>query len=361
MGLLVIFGAGASYDSINPVTFVENPNRRIPMTPYYRPPLAVQLFEDRPNFHSALSSYPYFNGRVSELRRKTISAGGLNVERELEQIQQEVNQYPPAAVELAAIRFYLRQILWDCGTKWHARAAGATNYAELLRRIEQWWLPRKEHVVLVTFNYDLLLDAALASFPIGLKPSDIDDYVRRDDYKVIKPHGSVNWSRIVEQPPPHGESEPEVTTTMIARVADLRITDSYVINDLSAMNARNMLFPAVAIPVESKSDFACPQSHITAFVQSLTGWRGRRNQSDDTRHVLIIGWRASEGHFLEIVRGHLSKKRVLVIAESQAAAEQTAQNLSKADVERGDIHCSDKAGFSEFLAVQELESFLQAD
>jgi hypothetical protein len=362
MGLLVIFGAGASYDSINPATFITNPNERNIYSPYYRPPLASQLFEDRPNFNDILKLYPYFNGRVPDLRRKVAAgAGGFNVEHELERIKAEAEQYPPAIVELAAMRFYLRRVLWDCGITWHERAAGATNYAELLSRIERWRLPRKERVVLVTFNYDLMLDLAAAAYPVALKVGGMDDYIGRDEYKLIKPHGSVNWGQLVDHHPERSLSDEDVTRLVIERAGELRVADAYTITGLSVSVARDLYFPAIAIPVENKSDFACPRSHLDALVRSLTDWKGRRDQVDDMRHILVIGWRASENQFLELLRGYLEHKRVLVVAQSQVAAEQTAVNLAKAGVERGSVSCSDKAGFSEFLATEELEGFLHAD
>jgi hypothetical protein len=359
MGLLVIFGAGGSYDSINPATFRENPNTRWANRPYYRPPLAAELFEDRLNFNEALTAYPYFTGRVPDLRRKAAVAGALNVERELEQIKQQSETYPPAAVELAAMRFYLRRVISICGSEWHTQASGVTNYAELLTRIEQWRLPREERVVLVTFNYDLMLEMAAAAFPVGLRLAAIDDYIARDDYKLIKPHGSVNWGQLLNHTPEQSLSDDDLTRVMIEQAARLNLSDDFAVTGTSVRIGAQLYFPAIAIPVENKGDFACPQSHMTALLRSITSWRERREQIDDMRHVLVIGWRASENHFLELLRGHLENKYVMVVAETQAAAELTAANLTKAGIERDSVVCSDKLGFSGFLATQELEGFLE--
>jgi len=173
MGLLVIFGAGASYDSIDPTT-VDITDAS------WRPPLASQLFDDRRNFNQALQNYPHFTGRLGDLRRKA-AAGGLNVEHELELIRAQAASYPPARVELAAIQFYLRQVLAECTTRWHENATGVTNYVDLLSRIDRWRLERNERVMLVTFNYDTLLDRALEGFPMRAHLGSIDGYVTRDD------------------------------------------------------------------------------------------------------------------------------------------------------------------------------------
>jgi len=351
MGLLVIFGAGASYDSVNPRTVVFETDLRSVGSDYHRPPLAAELFDARRNFNDVLKLYPHFIGRVPDLRRKAGIAGGLNVEHELEQIKTEAERYPPAAVELAAMRFYLRRVLWDCGGAWHNMAAGATNYAELLSRIQRWRLPRKEHVILVTFNYDLMLEMAAATFPIGLQIAEIDDYVGREEYKLIKPHGSVNWGQLLNHEPEASLSDEDAERTMIERAPELQFTDRFLITGLTVLANRRLYFPAIAIPVENKSEFACPPSHITTLVQGL----------DQIQHVLVVGWRASENHFLDILKGHLDNKRVLVVAENKAAAEMTATNLARAGVERNTVTCSDQLGFSGFLAIDELERFLQSD
>jgi hypothetical protein len=351
VGLLVIFGAGASFDSIDTTAV------RI-TEPIWRPPLASQLFEDRPNFNLALRNYPYFTGRLGDLRRKA-AAGSLNVEHELELTRATAEAYPGARVELAAIQFYLRQVLAECTTHWHENATGVTNYVDLLSRIDRWRHAKRERVMLVTFNYDTLLDRALAAFPISLDLTSIEGYVRRDDYKLVKPHGSVNWGRLLA-----GRSEPnmssdQITRIMIERVAELDFTDEYVVSGLSVQWADNRLtYPAIAIPVEDKSEFACPQVHLNELVRWLTAWKERREQVDDVSHVLIVGWRASENHFLELLTDRLDNKRVLVVTEGAAAAESTAANLQQAGVRRDLILCSARQGFSDFLASTDLESFL---
>jgi hypothetical protein len=362
MGLLVIFGAGASYDSISPST-VFNPPRdgRPTRSEYFRPPLARELFEDRKNFNAALDRFPQFTGRVHDLRLKAMTAG-FNVEVELEEIRKAAENYPPARVELAAIQFYLRQVLWDCGNRWHQEVTGVTNYASLLSRIDRLLRPRNEHVVMVTFNYDYMLERAAAGSPLNFRLSDIDSYVGRDDYKLIKPHGSVAWGHLIANELQTSMSDDDVIKWMIEHVDEVKFTDDYVASGPVVRSGDQLLYPAIAIPVVEKSEFACPQSHIDALIRSLTAWKERREQVDDMRHVLIIGWRASENKFLDLLKGHLNKKRVLVIANGHADSEQTARNLGRAGVEFGSITCSSTAGFSEFLAQPgELEGFLRAD
>jgi hypothetical protein len=91
--------------------------------------------------------------------------------------------------------FYLQQILWACGTRWHKLSHGVTNYAELLARLDKWRYQRNERVALVTFNYDTLLDEAVR-WTLGLQLHSVESYIAAEEYKLIKPHGSVNWGAL---------------------------------------------------------------------------------------------------------------------------------------------------------------------
>jgi hypothetical protein len=131
--LLCIFGAGASFDSVDVRAVHE-----VSSIPDYRPPLARDLFTDRPIFNTALVAFPQFGGRILGIRRSARDQRDFDVERELQAIREEAAEYPPARSELAAVQFYLQRVLGECGTMWHDRAAGHTNYRELLGRIDRW-------------------------------------------------------------------------------------------------------------------------------------------------------------------------------------------------------------------------------
>jgi len=348
VSLLVIFGAGASYDSINPRAFPDKqPTRRIAQIAHFRPPLARELFEDRGNFNLAVASYPQAQGRIMELRLKTVSAADFNVERELEQIKQSAGGYPPVLVELAAIQFYLRRIIGECGGNWQAESHGLTNYRWLLSRIDRWRYPDKK-VILVTFNYDYMLEMSLQGVTEPMVFNKIREYIARDDLKVIRPHGSVTWGQYFQE-----RATPEASEQyIIEHAADLHLTDEFVVTSAQAVGDR-LVSPALAIPVEGKSDFACPPDHITALVDGM----------QDVTHVLIVGWRASESRFLDQLKeGGLADKRILVVANDQKEAEKTKQNLlTTGSIKYPDfVTCSSRPGFSAFLEDDDLENFLRS-
>jgi hypothetical protein len=71
------------------------------------------------------------------------------------------------------------------------------------------------------------------------------------------------------------------------------LTKEYSITGRSSDRAEKSepLFPAIAIPVESKAEFECPDNHFALLQQSVK----------ETTKILIIGWRGMDAHFLELL------------------------------------------------------------
>src|SRR5882762_3497761 len=187
--LLVIFGAGASYDSVAhlPLSAV-NDNLHNPE----RPPLANQLFDNRLIFVRAMREYPEVIPLAPPLRRP-----GVVVEAELAKLKEQSKTYPPARRELAAIRFYLHSALWECQKQWHAKHNGITNFAAFLRELERWRYERDEHVCLVTFNYDTMLEEAM-ELVLGCTFQGFSKFISQKGFSLIKLHGSIDWGLEIE-------------------------------------------------------------------------------------------------------------------------------------------------------------------
>jgi len=131
--LMVIFGAGASYDSIpsNPPGPNDFPRRIVANS--YRPPLANQLFEERTFFAETLEKYKACLAIVPRLRH----LGNRPLEEVLEELQTEAENYPRGPQQMAAVRYYLHDMLWACGDAWLREAHGVTNYRALLDEIDR--------------------------------------------------------------------------------------------------------------------------------------------------------------------------------------------------------------------------------
>src|SRR5947208_9452386 len=116
---MVIFGAGASYDSL---AVPPTGDGRVSL---YRPPLANQLFDWR--FGDDIARFPRCQPVISYLQRPNV-----NVEAELEKLQTDASGYPEGVRQLAAVRYYLQTMLWGCQDRWRTVTRGVTNYKTLL-------------------------------------------------------------------------------------------------------------------------------------------------------------------------------------------------------------------------------------
>ena len=100
--LLVILGAGASYDSV--------PSRPAPNDAHYndlpnRPPLADQLFADRQYFGRVMTKYQECLDIAPRLRHLR---GGASIESVLQLYQSEAIEYPERIQQLAWLIFLNR-------------------------------------------------------------------------------------------------------------------------------------------------------------------------------------------------------------------------------------------------------------
>jgi hypothetical protein len=101
--LLVIFGAGASYDSVD-LSLVPDMQLSINVGSLFPPPLANHLFDERPEFIAAMNRYPQISMLIPRLRQAA-NAGGKTIEEVLREIQEEVDTYPERKSHLMAMEF----------------------------------------------------------------------------------------------------------------------------------------------------------------------------------------------------------------------------------------------------------------
>lgn len=316
--LMVVFGAGASFDSVPSIPPSEaDISPREKRTYSSRLPLANQLFEDRQSFAEVVQRFPNCRPAIPRLR----DLQAQSIEEKLEHLMSESAEYPAAKKQLASIRYYLVAMLGECQQRWLQEAHDVTNYLALLDRINRF--RGNESVALVTFNYDTMLEKGFAE--IGLSDQDIDDYIAHPHYKVFKVHGSINWGRYVEiaglEDVLGRPQNPGAVWQRMIDISDrLKITDSYVV--ASPLNAYapngTPIFPAIAIPVRSKSHFECPEKHIKELVKLLPS----------VDRILVIGWRAAEEHFLRLLNEHLPKRvSINIVAGSAKLADETLRLL----------------------------------
>lgn len=334
--LLVIFGAGASYDSVaEPPDYADRD---------WRPPLAKQLFDNRRSFGEVMQRFPDALPVIAEVR-SAVRSGAL-VETALQELRNRAGSYPPLERSLAAVRFYLQEVIWRSGNIWGEGAHGLTNYVELAARIEEWRYLNDARVLYVTFNYDLLLESACTH----LSFSKVSEYVADEKTKVFKLHGSVNWGREIDDSTNFVAGDHR--SSIAHQVGELKISDRFQILSKWDMPVRRLrrLFPALALPTQTKSLYECPEDHLSLLADLLP----------NVTQCLVVGWRGQEQHFLGIMSKALTATvRMHVVAGSEAGAAAVKKTLIDAGVVvRATAHSH---GFSGYVAApQHLRALVRA-
>ena len=311
--IMVIFGAGASYDLVPSCR--PEPNSQMAV----RPPLAAELFQQR--FTEWVKKFPKCIPIIPYLRS---IAPGKTLEQELESLREEGKTDAERLRQLAAIRFYLQSVIWHCENQWEDFAAGITNYVTLLdqlRRVRD----ENEPVLLVTFNYDRMIESALTS--VNLSISEFKHYIQNHAFKLFKLHGSVNWVREVENQVINISELNDwgVAYEMINMAPEVKISDRFRIIDTRPKGKVNNvpLFPAIALPVETKLDFECPTDHLNCLHAHL----------GKVTKVLTVGWAAQEWHFLKLLKELLEEEiSIYVVAAGKQDAEGVLERIKAAGI-----------------------------
>jgi hypothetical protein len=343
--LLVIFGAGASYDSV--------PSRPPKFYPRHkgedlqsRLPLADELFSDGITTIGEIEKFSKCQPIVPYLQ----SRGLKSIEAVLENLRDEASGSQRRSQQLAAIRYYLQFMLSRCEQTWKNHVMkGISNYKTLLDQIEvHMGKGRREPVCFVTFNYDTLIEDSLPS--IGVTIEKMDDYISYENYSLIKLHGSVNWGRKVEAPVVSREASSwEVVSQLVEAGHQLKTSEDFFLAQGQPIGNQNgtILFPALAIPVETKKSYECPTSHVDFLKKVIP----------KVKKVLIVGWRGAEAHFLTMLRGGLSQTaRFMIVTESQQSVDETTTRLQGAGISGPFSGCGN--GFTSFVVDRAIESFL---
>ncbi len=338
---MIIFGAGASYDSAP----YHQPLAGI--TTRSRPPLADDLFSNRDEFSHAKNLYPEIYSIIPHL----INRHGKTVEQVLQTLRDEAVTYPRGQQQLAAVRYYLQWMLRAVEGEWIANVArGVTNQRTLLEEIGKFNTD-PDPVCLLTFNYDTLIERALEAF--GIQFTNVADFVSHKNFKLFKLHGSVNWARRISSPIGAGintSDSAHVARQVIEQAASLTISSQYEMCEQPPQFISHYArYPAIAIPVEKKNDFECPEDHI----QALTALIPR------TKKIITIGWRAMEDPFLKLLSEHLSHEvQVLVCCGTKTDAEDTLSKLKNAPlaIARSTVLGE---GFTDMIARRNIVEFLK--
>jgi len=281
--------------------------------------------------------------------------GNVPVEQQLAAFEQQAQKYPTRHRQLLAVRFYLHTMLSRCEQSWSNRHGGITNYATFLDAIRRWKEEFNQKVCFVTFNYDTMLERAMEQvlgmkFDLGSEGIALGAYISHPEYKVIKLHGSVDWG--LEVTVPHLPKSPY---ELLNHAAELKITGRFMKAGPNVhLGNRVVGFPALAIPVEKKSEFMCPEDHKETLVSLLPS----------VTKIIAIGWRASEQHFLSLLKNRLTGLKddvdLMVVSGDAKGMAETVNNLSIGPPNTPRKRALRSDGFTALVKeIGHLESFLR--
>lgn len=128
---------------------------------------------------------------------------------------------------------------------------------------------------------------------------DLDSYLG-DDFALIKPHGSVDW---IQQLGTSSDAPVQMRGTLERSAIEMADRPDLVVSDIMFGGRPNQPWhPAIAIPLDRGKTFVCPRKHLDRLSSDL----------NEVTRVLIVGWRATEQHFLALLQDRLPKNRELV-------------------------------------------------
>lgn len=341
--LMAVFGAGASYDCIDDLQQVGRRSLTPSAGPHdllerYRPPLTAGLVT-RTQIRDVLTTryracLPLVMALDASMRSST-DEDPMSLENELQRYLEAADGYPPNRLHVASFLFYLRDMLWNSTEAILAEsgASGATHYVTLVHALHQWAVGSGRELVLATFNYDLLLEAACNAV-WGFSARSLDDYLADPICKILKPHGSVNWICELSQAQPE-TSDSNRYEAAISRFAEEEWSAfgsiEVVERNPAAAGEHPAYVPVLAMPVTGKTDLVCPRDQVD-YLDNL----------DPFDRLLVVGWRGVESHVVERLRAAADKTgrlRVLVVAggrnehEGAAAAQEIAARLDFSSAE----------------------------
>jgi hypothetical protein len=351
-GILVILGAGASFDALGPTK--QN----------ISPPLTNLLAESSSFTRPIVEKYPLSRPVIVKLRDALAQSGtspralSFSLEEALAKYRMNSANNPMTLMQITAFRFYLRDLLYEAALRVQEQNDGINGYTRLVHELVDWSNQTNRIVCFVNFNFDPLLEwACQLEFPF--KPERLKDYSGGKRIFVLKPHGSVLWSW--QDPGIPTESDVEPFDSVIecgepASEGNFTLHASKAPRDAFREGDTNLFtcaYPALALPMTGQKTFVWPEDQENLFKN--------RFQIGTFGKVLTIGWRGNEKHFLEIMPSRVSNNSAIwsVIANSPGDEEEIMKNLWPATSHASGI-VPITTGFHNFIYGSMFDSFLKS-
>ncbi len=224
------------------------------------------------------------------------------------------------------LQFFLQELFFTVSE--NQLIQGLSNYDVLVQQAYEYAIRKKEDVLFVTFNYDLLLEYSFAKIFSELKHEfKISDYIKYP-IKLIKPHGSCNWFKCSNLTGNENFPDSLYKTKMSIRAINESIeannqglrypalkNEIYThridtLRGYTSHHPSNPNFqwfglgqmPQILVPLKNKDEFILPKSHIDYL----------QNNLNKVTEILIIGWKGTEENFQKMLKDYISEKEISV-------------------------------------------------
>ena len=260
--LVVIFGAGASHGCRPEYEVVSGYKVRIPLTNgLFRVPNANHsAIEEARNILLKYSGADVVGSLFERGYRKKPE---LSLEDYLKELIAGKNENRIRNVR--EVPFYLRELI---GTlcKHIRQEYRQTDYTLLIDYLDN---SDYEKIVLITLNYDLLLDWALRDV-VHWRAEDMDSYLaHQGKWYYIKLHGSINWIKMLDRRKLRDKckgTELELLTSFdpnedFVHSLPIQFNDNQYSYSLGS-GYETLLFPVMVLPFGQEKKHICPENHI---------------------------------------------------------------------------------------------------
>lgn len=338
---LIIFGAGASHD----YSIMGNPIA----------PLTNELAGDKYLPPDLLERYEGVGHLLSDVVGKV--NGVHSFEQVLTDTKEEMWGSEKLQAHFVALEFFLKDLFKKISTGEEQEERlmhQINNYRSILNRIDTYCDGK---ACVVTFNYDTLFER---NIPRG-QPKAIKDYIGKD-LKIFKLHGSHDWAYIhrIEGLGLWEEDFASSFEYCVKRPAFLEKIKEDTNNHLpfheeevlnSSQGSEFAQFPALAIPLNNKDRYVCPEQHIKALCAELS----------KIDRILIVGWKAGDPLLLETLKENLSPYgyKLCVVSKTIEEAREIIKTVQKSlKIHEGSTEAIG-GGFSGFMTSGHDRAFFQ--
>jgi len=292
---VLIFGAGASYDSgFN--------------GPEYMLPLSTNLFDDQtPVVKAALADFTSLVGQLPAIQREIKNKFSGNVEAFLD-----------ALIKTGKNPSLVRDIFWFIQSlmlKQGLPTGG--NYRKFMHRLWEIEGSNLHLSSIVNFNYDQMLDEVIKP-RLGLS-TNMMEYLQVDP-KYIKPHGSADWYELIHiegKSFNHLGNQDEARKNKINASQKILLSraiepDRVLVGDgagihqlLGNMHDSAIPVPAIVLPVITK---VIASDMFPALAEAL------EHSIDEADHIILVGYRGSDLDFRGCIKKRTESERSLVVS-----------------------------------------------